>query len=179
MKNFLTVAAIFVLSQVVNAQSWQYMPDNLTLVQENLNKDLYTFQDAIVNFSISKNREVARLQILNNICPKVAGGFSCFAMPSVVLNATYTLKLAKIDSCGVQTLVSNSVEVGSRFIKDQRRFTQVRIRDYSRSNCEMVYLADVQVDLKDTMVNTSSGKVEVHYSSMQFSFDKNFGPVNQ
>lgn len=179
MKYLLTIIAVMTLAQTAKAQTWQYMPENMVLVKENLNKDLYTFNNVMVNFSISKNREVAHLQILNNICPKVEGGFSCLAMPSVVLNATYTLKHVETDSCGIQTFVSNNVEVGSRFMKKQRRFAQVRIKDFSKSVCEMVYTADVQVDLKDTTLDSELNKVEIHYSTMSFNYLKESGPVAQ
>ena len=179
MNYLLTIIAVLTLAQTAKAQSWQYMPENLSLVKENLNKDLYRYNDVIVNFSISKNREVAHLQIYNNICPKVEGGISCFAMPSVVLSATYTLKHVETDACGVQTLVSNSVEVGSRFMKNQRRFAQVRIKDFSRAVCEMIYTSDVQVDLKDTTLDSELDKVEIHYSKLSFNYTKESGPVAQ
>lgn len=172
MKYLLAMIAVMALAQTANTQSWQYMPESMTVVQQNLNKDLYAFNNVIVNFSMSRNREVAHLQILNNICPKVEGGLSCLAMPSLALNATYTLKLVSTDSCGIQTFVSNSVEVGSRFMKDQRRFTQVRIKDFSKSICEMVYVADVQVELKDTTLETATNKADVHYSSMLFNYSR-------
>lgn len=179
MKYLLTIIAVMALAQTAKAQSWQYMPDNMALVKESLNKDLYMANDVIVNFSLSKNREVARLQILNNLCPKVEGGISCLAMPSMVLNATYTLKHIETDACGIQTFVSNSVEVGSRFMKNQRRFAQVRIKDFSKSVCEMIYTADVQVDLKDTTLDSELDKVEIHYSTLTFNYFKESGPVNQ
>lgn len=179
MKYLLTIIAVMALAQTAKAQSWQYMPDNMALVKESLNKDLYTANDVIVNFSLSKNREVAHLQILNNLCPKVEGGISCLAMPSMVLNATYTLKHIETDACGIQTFVSNSVEVGSRFMKNQRRFAQVRIKDFSKSVCEMIYTADVQVDLKDTTLDSELDKVEIHYSTLTFNYFKESGPVNQ
>lgn len=179
MKYFLTIIAVMALAQTAKAQSWQYMPDNMMLVKENLNKDLYTSNNVIVNFSLSKNREVAHLQILSNLCPKVEGGLSCLAMPTTVLNATYTLKLVETDACGIQTFVSNSVEVGSRFMRNQRRFAQVRIKDFSQSVCEMIYIADVQVDLKDTTLDSELNKVEIHYSKLTFNYFKESGPVTQ
>ncbi len=81
----------------------------------------------------------------------------------------------------MQTIVSNSVEVGSRFMKDQRRFAQIRIKVFSKSVCEMVYPADVQVDLKDTTLDTELNKVEIHYSTMLFDYLnlRDGGPVAQ
>lgn len=179
MKQILTIILVLTMAQVAKAQTWEYMPENLSLVEQNLNKDLYTHKNVFVNFSISKNRQVAHLQILNNICPKVEGGFSCMAMPSLVLNAKYSLKHIETDSCGIQTFVSNNVEVGSRFMRNLRRFAQVRIRDFSQSICEMVYPSDVQVDLKDTTLDSELNKVEIHYSTMSFNYLKESGPVAQ
>jgi hypothetical protein len=179
MKYVLMILAVMALAQTAKAQSWQYMPENMSLVQQGLNKDLYTYNNVLVNFSMSKNREVAHLQILNNICPKVEGGISCMAMPSLLVNATYTLTLLETDSCGVQTFLSNNVEVGSRFMREQRHFTQIRVKDFSKSICEMVYISDVKVELKDTTLDTQLNKVEIHYSTLFFNFVKNFRPVNQ
>ena len=179
MKYLLMIIAVMALAQSAKAQSWQYMPENMALVQEHLNKDLYNSENVSVSFSLSKNREVAHLQILSHVCPKVEGGLSCLAMPTTVLNATYTLKRIETDACGIQTFVSNSVEVGSRFLKNQRRFAQVRIKDFSQSICEMIYTADVQVDLKDTTLDSELDKVEIHYSTLTFNYYKQSGPVTQ
>lgn len=179
MKYLLMIIAVMTLAQTAKAQSWQYMPDNMALVKESLNKDLYTSDNVSVNFSLSKNREVAHLQILSNLCPKVEGGISCLAMPATVLSATYTLKHIETDACGIQTFVSNNVEVGSRFLRNQRRFAQVRIKDFSQSVCEMIYAADVQVDLKDTTLDSELDKVEIHYSTLTFNYYKESGPVAQ
>lgn len=179
MKQLLMVIAVICLAQTAKAQSWQYMPENLSLVKEHLNKDLYKFDNKIVHFSISKNREVAHLQILNNLCPSANGGFSCLAMPSVVLNATYTIKHVTTDDCGVQILISNNVEVGSKFMRNQKRYAQVRITDYTHSVCEMVYPGDVKVELKETTIDSELDKVEIHYSTLLFNYAKISGPVSQ
>lgn len=179
MKQLLMVIAVICLAQTANAQSWQYMPENLSLVQENLNKDLYNFDNKVVNFSMSKNREVARLQILNNLCPSANGGFSCLAMPAVVLNAAYTIKHVSTDDCGVQILISNNVEVGSKFLRNVKRYSQVRITDYTHSICEMVYPGDVKVELKETTKDSELNKIEIHYSTMIFNYEKLSGPVAQ
>lgn len=179
MKQLLMIIAVIGLAQIAKAQSWQYMPENLTLVQEHLNKDLYKFDNKLVKFSMSKNREVAHLQILNNLCPEAHGGLSCLAMPSVVLNATYTIKHVSTDDCGIQTLISNNVNVGSRFLRNQKRYAQVRITDYTHSICEMVYPGDIKVELKETTKDSELDKIEIHYSTMIFNYSKISGPVAQ
>ncbi|MES2802036.1 MAG: hypothetical protein V4654_06050 [Bdellovibrionota bacterium] len=179
MKQLLMIIAVIGLVQTAKAQSWQYMPENLSLVQERLNKDIYKFENKIVNFSMSKNREVAHLKISNNICPEANGGFSCLAMPAVVLNATYTVRHVATDDCGVQTLISNNVDVGNKFMKNQKRYAQVRITDFTYSVCEMVYPSDVKVELKETTLDSELDKVEIHYSTMLFDYAKTSGPVSR
>lgn len=179
MRYLLTIITIMALAQTAKAKTWKYMPESMALVKENLNKDLYTHDDLIVNFSLSMNHEVAHLQIYESICPTIQGDISCLAMPSVLLNAAYTLKHVKTDPCGVQTFVSNSVEVGSPFTRSQRRFAQIRVKDFSNSVCEMIYTSDVEVDLKDTMSNTDLNKIEIHYSTLAFSYLREGGPVDQ
>ena len=178
MKKLLMIIAVLGLSQVANAEVSKLLSDNLYLVQENLNKTLYSFNSKIISFSIFKNREVAQLQILNNICPKVHGGFSCFAMPAVVLNANFEIQHVETDSCGIQTYVSSIVDVGHRWANNSiSHFAQIRIKDYSQSICEMVYVSDVEVELEDTMVDSELQKTEVHFSTMLFDYSKNTGPV--
>ena len=179
MKHLLMIIAVISLAQATKAGNWQYLPENLSLVQENLSKDLYKFENKLVSFSIAKNRQSAHLQIMNDICPQAIGGISCLAMPAVALNANYTITSIETDACGIQTLISNNVEVGSRWMKEQRRFAQIKIIDYSKSTCEMVYVADVQVELQDTMVETESDQAQVHTSTMLFNYTKVSGPVEQ
>lgn len=179
MKNFLTVLVAIVLTQTSQAQSWQYMPQSLPMVQQGLNKDLYAYKNVIVNFSLSKNHEVADLQIFNNICPAIDGGIACLAMPALVLKATFNLTSSETDSCGVKTFVSNKVEVGSRFMKDQHRFAQIRVKDFSKSMCEMYYISDVQVELKDTILDTQSNQFEIYDSTLFFNYLRNNESNNQ
>ncbi|AZZ36183.1 hypothetical protein CIK05_05030 [Bdellovibrio sp. qaytius] len=179
MKHLLMIIAVVGLVQTVKAAEWQNLSENLTLVQEDLNQDIYKFQNKIIHFSMSKNREKAQLQISNNICPKVVGGFSCMAIPAVILNATFTLKHVETDGCGIETYISNNLEVGSRWMQNQRRFAQIRVKDFSKSICEMVYPADVQVELKDTALDSQENKAETHYSSLLFNFLKEIDPVAQ
>lgn len=173
--------AVICLAQTTKAITWQYLPENLSLVQENLNKDLYSFNTKIVNFSISKNRATAHLQIMNNICPEANGEISCLAMPAIALNAAFTIAQTEteIDSCGVQIMTSNTVDVGSRWAKDRRRFAQIKIKDYSKSTCEMVYVADVEVELQDTTMDTVTDIAQIHNSTMLFNYPKVSGPVAQ
>lgn len=171
MKSVLAIFVLMTLAQTAKAQAWQYMPENMDLVSEQLNKDFYAFNNVIVNFSMSKNREVAHLQILNNICPKVEGGISYLAMPAMILNASYALKLINTDSCGVKTYVSNNVNVGSRFMRDLKQFAQIKVQDFSGSICEMVYTSDVKVDLKNTTIDTKLNKIKTHFSTMNFNYN--------
>lgn len=101
---------------------------------------------------------------MNNVCPRANIGTSCLAMPAVALSASYTITSIESDACGIQTLISNNVEVGSRWTKEQRRFAKIKIIDYSKSTCEMVYAVDVQVELQDTMVEAESNQAQVHTS---------------
>lgn len=179
MKYLFMIIAILGLSQTTNATTRQEFPAKLSLVQENLNRDIYTAHEKIVLFSFSSNREAAHLQILNNICPRFTGYFTCLAQPSVALEASYPIKHIETDSCGVQTLVSSSVEVSHFLEKNRRRFAQVRIKDFTNSVCEIFYPGDVQVELKDTTVDSEMDKVEIHFSTMVFNYLKSSGPVIQ
>lgn len=179
MKQLLMIIAVLMSVQTVNAATWQYLPENLVLVDERLNQDLYTFKEKIILFSIAKNKEVSHLQILNNICPKANGGFSCMAMPSVVLKATFTLVHTETDACGVETYDSNKVDVSDRFFKNNLHFAQIRVKDFSHSTCEMFYPADIQLELIDTTVDVESQKTEVIQSAMLFNYVKEAGSVNR
>lgn len=179
MKHLLMIIAVIGLAQATKAANWQYLPENLSLVEEKLSKDLYKFENKLVSFSIAQNRQSAHLQIMNNVCPQANGGIACLAMPAVALSANYTIVSIETDACGIETLISNNVEVGSRWMKEQRRFAQIKVIDYSKSTCEMVYPADVQVELQDTMVETESDQAQVHFSTMLFNYLKVTGPVEQ
>lgn len=179
MKYFFLITTLLILSQTTNAMTWQEFPAKLSLVQEHLNRDLYSPHEKIVHFSFSPNRESVHLQILNNICPRFTGYFTCLAQPSVALEANYPIKHIETDSCGVQTMVSSSVEVSHFLEKNRRRFAQVRIKDFTNSICEIFYPGDVQVELKDTTVDSEMDKVEIHFSTMVFNYLKSSGPVTQ
>ena len=100
-------------------------------------------------------------------------------MPSVALKASFTIEKTETDACGIQTFISNKVDVGNRFFKNNRRFAQIRIKDFSNSICEMVYPADIQLELEDTTVDVELGKTEVLQSTMLFNYIKENGPVTE
>lgn len=54
MKHLLMIIAVLGLGQTTKAANWQHLPENLSLVQENLSKDLYKFENKLVSFSIKK-----------------------------------------------------------------------------------------------------------------------------
>lgn len=145
MKQLLVIVVIAIgFCQAIKAE-------NLSLVQENLNKEIYAFDHKVIRFILSKNQLVAHLSISNT--------------PSAVLNAFYDLKKVTINNCGIKTYISNTVE-----LEGDRQFAQIRVTDYSDATCDKLYEADVKVELKDTKVNAGSNKVEIYYSSLLFDY---------
>jgi hypothetical protein len=172
MRKFLVSLMVLSFSVSVKATDWSYMPSALVLIQEELNKDVYSFDHKIISFSLSRNQQVARLSIKNNICPAVSG-LTCMAMPATVLNATYTLKLVETDGCNVRTFISNRIEVASR-TDDSRRFTQIKVKDTTQATCKMKYFSDVEVQLKDTTVLGQDLTLpENKYSFLHFDYIQN------
>lgn len=172
MKQLLTIFAVLGFTQAATAATKPHLSENFSLVEENLNKEIYNFENKIIRFALSKDNDVAQLNILNNLCPMEVGGFSCLAMPAPVLNATFNFKSAETDSCNVQTLISYRVEVATHSHKYQQRFAQIRVKDFSKSVCKIVYSSEVQVELKETTVDSKFGKSENHYSTILFNYLK-------
>lgn len=176
MKRYLLGIIFLGLTSTVNASSAsKYLSDNLVLVQENLNNELYSFKNKIIQFSISKNQELARLQILNNICPPIlskAAFLGCKAMPLTIVNVTFELSLTDTDQCNIRTYMSNQVATSDRSIQDQMQYTQIMVKDFSGSTCERAYPSDLKVDIKDvTMIPEFSHKPETYYSELFFNYE--------
>lgn len=166
MKNlFITLALITV---TFNAKALTLVQPQFEVVHMDLNPELYSFSNKVIQFTLKGNK--ANLSIINDICrPATPGGISCLAMPYPVLQASYKLRLVNTDGCGVKTFVSNAVVNPSNYDNTLVEKSMIVVKDNSRSVCEVVYTAMLEVTLKVKRQETESNKSTTYESYLSFN----------
>lgn len=165
MKNlFITLALITV---TFNAKALTLVQPQFEVVHMDLNQEVFSFSNKIVEFSLKGN--VAQLAVINDICPANPSGIACLAMPFPVLLATYKMRLVSTDGCGVRTLVSNSVVSPNNFNLNLVEKSMLVIKDNSRSVCEIVYSAALEVTLKIKRQNLETKDSATYESFLSFN----------
>lgn len=166
MKNLIITLALITVT--FNAKALTLAQPQFEVVQMDLNPELFSFSNKEVQFTLKGNK--ANLSIINDICrPSIPGGISCLAMPFPVLQASYKLRLVNTDGCGVRTLVSNAVINPSNFDNTLSEKSMIVVKDNSRSICEVVYTAVLEVTLKVKRQNTESKRSVTYESYLSFN----------
>ena len=89
-----------------NAANIQLTNIDYSLVSAKLDENRFSASNVLIaldNFTDSS----LSLRIINDICPKIPGKFSCMAMAFPMFTGNFTLGEVTTDSCGVRTQTSD------------------------------------------------------------------------
>lgn len=159
MKRKLLAALTLTVSLVgLSAFATSIQIPNFDVVSVKLNKTIFPFNNAFVNFDIYS--ETAHLRIWNDICPapKNPGEFGCFAEAQLALDIPFNLSQPSIkdDTCGITTQTSNVVTVGNT----RHKLVVRNLIDADKVNC---LLADVDFAVELHSNGVGSIQTQVSY----------------
>lgn len=113
---------------------------DFSLVSANLDQNRFAAQNVKVSI-LDVSDSTMSLRIVNDICPKVPGKFSCMAMPFPLFIGDFKLGAVTTDDCGVRHQTSD-------VLLQNGEIAQLEIKNFRQMTCKTPYLADMEITLK-------------------------------